>query len=195
MSAVINLKINKMNKVELIHAEVSAEYCKKWNISPQSDDFMHLYVNGVKKSDTLYRIGGFGTNLKEPYFMILKQVESIYDKHIMEAAIARAKKDGYKGDNNPRYLANCSCIIDNNGDERKVFNSFDSPYLQGGLIYSLNKSYHNIETGEVIADYIYFSMESYEFLFLDNSYDKDKSRRGVMKVNKNDGSFEIFFRT
>jgi hypothetical protein len=35
-------------------------------------------------------------------------------------------------------------------------------------------------------------MQSKEFLFLENAYDDDKSRRGVMKIDKKSGTWELF---
>jgi len=35
-------------------------------------------------------------------------------------------------------------------------------------------------------------MKSEQYVFLNNEFDKDKSRRGVMKINKADGTFELF---
>jgi hypothetical protein len=35
-------------------------------------------------------------------------------------------------------------------------------------------------------------MNSNEYLFLNNEYDKDESKRGVMKINKKDGTWELF---
>jgi len=35
-------------------------------------------------------------------------------------------------------------------------------------------------------------MNTVDYLFLDNRYDNDKSKRGVMKINKKDGTWELF---
>lgn len=64
-------------------------------------------------------------------------------------------------------------------------------FLYGGVIYVIDNKYYNIESGEFYCN-SYTSMDTNEYLFLDNKYDNDKSKRGVMKINKNDGTFEVF---
>ena len=165
-----------MNKIELRPVELDEKYAKKWNES--STDFCNLYKNGKKVSDVLYRVGGLGTSLKKPYFMLLKYVEAYY-----EDLIARAKKD-------KRHLESQACIIDNNGIEKVNFKYLDSPYLTGGLVYSLNSKYYNIETGDLYCT-SYNSMKTDMYIFLNNEYDKDETKRGVMQINKHDGSYKL----
>jgi hypothetical protein len=35
-------------------------------------------------------------------------------------------------------------------------------------------------------------MKSNEFLFLDNRFEKDETKKGVMKINLKDGSWQVF---
>jgi len=175
-----NKKTEKVitTNIELRPVELSPEYREKWNV--HSTDYCNIYKDGVKISDTLYRKGGMSRlGEGDEYSMILKCPEAYYEDNIT--------KDKKK----KRHLENQSVIVDKNGIEKVNFDNYDSPYLQGGLIYSLNSKYYNIETGELYCD-AHTSMKTEEFIFLDNKYDKDKSKRGVMKINKFNGTFELF---
>lgn len=168
------IKIN--DSITFKYTTLTDKYRKKWNVS--SDDFGHLYKNNKKISNTLYRIGGLGIMSKDnKYFMLLKQEEVYYNK-------AKTKKE-------KRYIKNNSCILNEKGIEKIVFDNYDSAYLSGGVIYSLNNKYYNIETKELYCDSS-SSMNTKEFLFLDNKYDNDKNKRGVMKINKINGTVELF---
>jgi hypothetical protein len=35
-------------------------------------------------------------------------------------------------------------------------------------------------------------MRANDFIFVENPYDENVSKRGVLKINKEDGSFELF---
>lgn len=169
-----------MKKLELRLANPDPKYLEKWQ-EKGTNDFRHLYVDGEKVSDQLYRIGGFGAKLDQKYFMILKYVEAHYDKSILEVS----------GNKNSRHLAGHWCIIDNNGIEKVVFDQFKTPYLQGGVIYSLDNRYYNIETGEAYAGPYCSTISSEKHLFIENKYDDDPARIGVIQVNKEDGSYVI----
>jgi hypothetical protein len=164
------------NIIELFEIELKDKYAKKWN--EHSTDFVHLYVNGKKVSNTLYRIGGFGVKLNEHYFMLLKYTEAFYSKDILKMSKTKA----------PKHLKGEWCIIDNNGTEKVNFKQYDSPYLQGGVIYYLDGKYYNIETG-----YLYCrtssSMNSKNYLFLNDEYNNDETKCGVMQINKEDGTW------
>ena len=54
--------------LELIPIQLNDEYRKKWNV--HNSDFKLLYKDGVKVSDTLYRVGGFGANLNDDYLCV-----------------------------------------------------------------------------------------------------------------------------
>lgn len=43
--------------LELIPVTLTPEYSKKWNVNKTMSDFMNIYKDGVKVSDTLYRLG------------------------------------------------------------------------------------------------------------------------------------------
>lgn len=175
-----------MNKIELRKAEVSDEYRKKWNDHGMT--YYHLYVNGVKKSDNLYRKGGFfnDSNLNNDYFILLKQVEDYYND-----TITTDLKD-------KPHLAQHSTIINNNGDERYVADHFDTIYHLGGVVFSIKNiggegKIMNVLTGEIYSKGYYdITMSSEEYVFVDNRFTKDKDKKGVLKINKSNGSYELF---
>lgn len=164
--------------IELKPVSISEEYSKKWN--EHCKDFVNIYKDGVKLRDTLYRVGGMGCKLSEKYFMILKYSEEYYPDKITK---------------NPKekpHLQGNWVIIGQDGKEMVEFDSskFSSPYLQGGVVYVLDKHYYNIETGELYCS-AYSSMKSQNFLFLNNQFDENKERRGVMKIELSTGLYEI----
>lgn len=166
--------------LQLSKIELKEEYRKKFNA--RESDFFCLTKNGELVNTSLYRKGGFfsDSNLKDKYFMLLKQVENRYDKKI--------------NPKQPLYLDNVSCIIDQNGIEKVVFQDrgLDSPYLvRNSCIYSISSNYYNIETGEHYG-HARSRWETSEFLFLEIKWNKDKSKNGVMKINKQDGTWILF---
>lgn len=167
--------------LQLSQIKVDEDYCKKWNET--MNDFVVLTKNGELISNSLYRVGGMGGKPdSKNYFMLLKYVEDYYSADIMRMSKSKDSK----------HLSGRWCIIDKNGIEKVVFESFKSPYLvNGSCIYSLDSKYYNIETGELYC-YASTSMQSNEFLFLENRYDDDKSKRGVMKISKKTGIWELF---
>jgi hypothetical protein len=55
----------------------------------------------------------------------------------------------------------------------------------------MNNNFYNIESGELYCK-SFTSMGSSEFLFLDNQFDNDVSRRGVMRIDRVSGVYLIF---
>jgi hypothetical protein len=167
--------------LQLSSIQVDTEYCKKWN--ERMTDFVVLTKNGELVSNSLYRVGGMGCKPDgKNYFMLLKYVEDYYPADILKMS----------GNKDPKHLSGRWCIIDKNGIEKVVFESFKSPYLMNdSCIYSIDQNYYNIETGKHYCK-AYTSMKSKDFLFLENAYDDDKSRRGVIKVCKKTGTWELF---
>ena len=168
------------NLLQFSPITITEEYRKKWNI--HLTDFVCLTSNGELVRPTLYRIGGIGTpklNV-DRYFMLLKHVEAFYTDDI-----TKVMKD-------KPHLESRWCILDIHGNEKVELESFSSPYLiDDSCVYSIDRKYYNIETGEPYCT-SYDKMESTESIFLNNSYDDDKSKRGVMKISKADGSWEFF---
>lgn len=184
--------IQKNGKLQFSKIEINEDYRKKWNIT--SNDFVCLSRNGEPIRNTLYRLGGLNNpNLdpnKEKYFMLLKHVEDIYDFDFIKKCYP--EKSNKQLELQRKHLKSFWCILDSDGNEKVEFKQFEHAYLvNNSCIYSLDQYYYNIETGEFYCR-TSSSMETSEFLFLENKYDKDKSKRGVMKINKKDGSFELF---
>lgn len=155
-------------------------------------DFVLLCREGKPLRETLYRLGGLSSinDLKNDYFLLLKYVEDVYDYDFIKKCYPNKSRKELELKRN--HLDGRWCILDKHGNEKIEFkSSIHSPYLSGGVIYSLNNNYYNIETGYHYAN-VYSSMSSEEYLFLDNAYDKDKDRRGIMKINKKSGEYEIF---
>jgi hypothetical protein len=175
-------------ELQLSPIQLNVEYSKEWN--ERMGDFVCLTKNGELISNSLYRVGGFGGDIKQDYFMLLKYVEAIYDYDFIKKCYP--EKSRKELELQRKHLEGRWCILDKNGVEKKEFDQFKNPYItKGTCIYSVQSNYYNIETDEF---YCYSSkyMESSEFIFLENSYDKDLSKRGVMKINKKDGTWSLF---
>lgn len=163
---------------------VREDYRKKWNIYP--NDFICLTKGGELVRPTLYRVGGLGTTKpgKDRYLLLMKHVEAHYEDSITKDPLRKP------------HLESRWCILDRHGNEKVEFSQFKSPYLiKDSVIYSIESKYYNIETGEFYC-YSSKSMQSSEFLFLESNYyyqqDADKSKEGVMKINKKTGEWEVF---
>lgn len=174
--------------LQLSPIRVNQDYLNEWNNN--SNDFVCLTKNGELISKSLYRVGGFGGDIKQDYFMLLKYVEAIYDYDFIKKCYPNKSRKELELQR--KHLEGRWCIIDKNGIEKKEFDKFKTPYIKkGSCLYSIENNYYNIETGEFYCNSSK-SMESSEFIFLENSYDKDLSKRGVMKINKKDGSWSLF---
>lgn len=174
--------------LQLSPITLNDEYREEWNES--MNDFVVLTKNGELVNNSLYRVGGFGADLKQDYFMLLKYVEEIYDFDFTKRCYPN--KSRKEIESSRKHLQSLWCIIDKNGVEKKVFEKFKSPYLKkGSCIYSVDNNYYNIETDEFYCR-ASTVMESSEFLFLSNPYDNDSSKKGVMKISKKDGSWSVF---
>lgn len=182
----MNFQIAKLPKstdgtLQFSSIKLDEDYRKKWNET--AEDFIVLTRSEQMINNSLYRVGGMGAKLDgSNYLMILKYVEAHHTADIIKSCRLKS----------PKYLSGRWCIIDKNGVEKVVFDEHASPYLVAdSCIYSLNSRYYNIETGEFYGD-AFATMRSKEFLFLDTNYNKDKSKCGVMKINKRTGEWEIF---
>ncbi len=167
--------------LQLNPIKINEDYCKKWNI--RMEDYVCLTLNGELLRNTLYRVGGLGSpNVKtDRYFTLLKHVEAMYPDSITK--ITKGSK---------RHLESRWCILDSNGVEKVEFEAFKSPYLlKDSCIYSIDNKYYNIESGELYCT-SYTSMTSGDYLFLENKFDNDISKRGVIKINKKDGTWELY---
>ena len=166
--------------LQLSPIKANEDYLKEWN--EHLNDFVCLTRNGKLVSNSLYRIGGLDNPkpATDRYFMLIKYVEALYDDTFV------------KDKTRKKHLEGRWCIIDSNGIEKVEFDSFKSPYLiKDSCIYSLNGNYYNIETGELYC-HTFSSMSSKDYLFLNNQFDKDISKRGVLKISKRTGFVELF---
>ncbi len=179
---IVNKQTIESGNLQLSPIDINEEYCKKWNI--HMADYVCLTRNGELVNNVLYRIGGINYPdlrfLKSNYIMLLKHVEALYDDSIAKDIKSK------------RHLEGRWCIIDKNGNEKVVLDSFRYGYVvKNSQIYSVERNYYNIESGEFYCC-ASNSMDTEEYLFLENAYDKNESKRGVMKINKKDSSWELF---
>lgn len=172
--------------LELNHIELDPAYKKKWNAD--CHDYCLLCKDGVPLRNILYRLGGMSNvkSLQDDYFLILKYVEAYYSEDVMKMSKTKDNK----------HLEGVWVIVDKNGDEKVEFGgrfgSIHSPYLiSNSVIYHVNNDYINIETKYVYGK-SYDRMETDTLLFISNRYDKDESKRGVLKIDKKTGLFELF---
>lgn len=176
------------NELQLSHIQVDEKYCKEWNASMQ--DFVVLTKNGNLINNSLFRVGGFGGDIKQDYFMILKYVEAIYDFDFIKKCYPN--KSNKELELQRKHLESRWCIFDKNGVEKKEFKQFETPYIKrNSCLYSIESNYYNIETGEFYCNSSK-CMESSEYIFLENAYDNDLSKRGVMKINKKNGELSLY---
>jgi hypothetical protein len=184
----LNESGNKNGELQLSPIKVDEKYLKEWNANMA--DFVVLTRNGQLISNSLYRVGLFKSDVKKDYFMIIKYVEDIYTLDFMKRCYPDKSKEELES--RRKHLAGKWCIIDKNGAEKVVFKEFESPYLiDNSIIYTLDSKYYNVETGEFYCR-AYKAIESSEFLFLENKYDEDPLKRGVMQINKKDGKWSLF---
>ncbi|MCK9429828.1 MAG: hypothetical protein M0R17_07470 [Candidatus Omnitrophica bacterium] len=163
--------------IELRHVDLDPNYSKKWNNN--LNDFIQLYKDGKKISNTLYRIGGMGGNWKDGYMVLLKHLQACYPDSITKNKKAKL------------HLESLWCIIDQMGVEKVECENLNELYHDGGLIYNIDRNYYNIETKERYG-FSFHRLTSTNFIFLDKQYDEDASKRGILKINIHDGTTELF---
>jgi hypothetical protein len=163
--------------IEFRQIKLDPKYSKKWNNDLK--DFIQLYKDGEKVSETLYRFGGFGGEWEDGYMVLLKHLQACYPD-----SITKNKKSKL-------HLECRWCIIDQNGVEKVIAPCYNSLYHTGGLIYSSNNNYYNIETKEHYGSSSE-CLKSTDFIFINKQYDKDESKRGILKINIHDGTTELF---
>ena len=186
------------NGLSLKSAIISDEYIAKFQI--KNNDLLQLYKDDVLISETYYRIGGLPSS-KDNYFVLLKQVESVYHNRIIKSSIELSKKNNYKYDANPNYLDNINVIIDNNGNELFQADKYESIHLLGGQIASITgmskSKLINIITKNIYTNsyYKYFNSEKYIFVENGNIFDKEVetivSYKYVIQINKSNGYYII----
>ena len=177
--------------LQLSKIEVNQEYLDEWN--ENCKDFVVLSKNGEILRNTLYRIGGLN-NPKvgiDKYFMLLKYTEDLYTIDFIKKCYP--KKTKKEQEKHLKHLKSEWVILDINGNEKVVVEQgLQYAYLiKDSCIYSIGSKYYNIETGFCYG-YSSTSMKSSEFLFLDNQFEKDETKKGIMKIKLDDGSWQVF---
>ena len=177
--------------LQLSPITLNEEYCKEWNENENLRDFVHLTRDGELVNKSLYRVGGIGSKPNgKDYFMLLKYVEAKYDYDFIKRVYP--EKNNKELELQRKHLEGRWCILDKDGVEKVESGMFKNPYpVKGSCLYSVDQNYYNIETGEFYCKASKW-MESNDFIFLENPYDKDLSRRGVLKIDKKTGTYEIF---
>jgi len=176
------------NNLELAPALVDLSYLNEWN--QRSTDFVQLYKDGKLLRDTLYRVGGMGNRIGADYFTLLKYSEA---KHTLDF-LKQCYPDKKKKDLLPlvKHLDYRWVILDKDGNEKYELKSHQTPYIvKNSCIYILEGQYINIETGEIYGS-TFNSIESENFIFIEDMNNGDKSKRGVKKICKKDGTWELF---
>lgn len=174
------VSLEEKKPLRLVPLLIDEDYRKKWYIHQK--DFFILVKGDEQVGNSIYRTGMLNGGIKDGYFLLLKYTEEYYDD-----SITRDK-------DRQRHFEGKWCILDKEGNEVIKFESFDSPYLSGGVIYSLNGKYYNIETGKSYGS-TNNSISCDDYIFLEDRYNKDKTKRGVLKIKKSDGSVELFSNT
>ncbi len=162
---------------------INPDYCEKWNI--YLNDFVCLTRNGQLLRDTLYRIGGLNyPKLNEDrYFMLLKHTEAYYSAEIMKMSTSKNK------DKAVRHLESQWCILDKAGNEKVVMEPYKYCHLvKDSCIYSTDNKYYNIDTGLFYGE-ANRVIQSDKYLFFEKKYGEDPEKRGVIQIQKDDGSW------
>ncbi len=131
------------------------------------NNYSHLYKNGVKISDTLFRRGGMSKGFDETEYCML-----IAYHNLQKSTIGN------------------HCIIDLNGDIVLEASELKYPYHLKGVIAVLDEKYYNLKTKEIITKG-YNTIKSESYIFVENQYNSEYEK-GVYKIEYSTGNFEIF---
>ena len=132
--------------------------------------FSHLYKDGVKVSDVVYRKGGKCLGFRDGYCYLIKYEKVEDDK-------------GRLG-----YDFGVHVIINSEGNVcLSQNNSLDNPHHYGGNLAKIGSTYYNLTTGQIVmvcdtSDKI----DGKHYLFLNHRYswDSKKLPLGVYQINK-----------
>lgn len=174
--------------LELRPVQLPAEYRKKWNET--CPDFVHIYVDGKKVSDTYYRVGGVNPTINRKRDGILEGLEHCTLLKYIEARYEG--KETTPGSLN--HLESHWCIVNQKGEEVVVSRRFNYIYIVGDCIYktSDNNSYYNIKNGQCYGESLDDVLVSDDFIFVADKYNKDREKRGVLKIDTKTGEYELF---
>lgn len=132
--------------------------------------FSHLYKDGVKVSDVVYRKGGMCMGFRDGYCYLIK-----YDKV--------ENNEGRLG-----YDFGIHVIINSEGNIcLSENNSLDHPHHCGGNLAKIGSTYYDLTTGQIVAVCDTSStIDGKDYLFLNHRYAWDGSKLplGVYQINK-----------
>jgi hypothetical protein len=133
--------------------------------------YSHLYKDGVKVSDEIFRKGGLCSGFKEGYCELIHYTRT---------------KEPKKNDNG--FSFGTHVIVNTEGKVCLSGKSLDSPYHTGGNVGSVGDYYYNLLTGEKICHRPRTIIVGGEYLYLEHRYNFDyyevKIPVGVYKLNK-----------
>jgi hypothetical protein len=133
--------------------------------------YSHLYKDGVKVSDNIFRKGGLCHGFKEGYCSLILYTRT---------------KEPKKNDNG--FSFGTHVIVNTEGKICLSGKSLDSPYHTGGNVGSVGDYYYNLLTGEKICYRPRTIIVGGEYLYLEHRYNFDyyevKIPVGVYKLNK-----------
>jgi len=133
--------------------------------------YSHLYKDGVKVSDEIFRKGGLCHGFRDGYCVLIH--------YVLEREHEEKRLGFSSGD---------SVIINTDGKICLSREGLDYPYHTGGNVGSVGNYYYNLLTGEKICYRPSSVIVGEECLYLDNRYNFDyyevKLPVGVYKLNK-----------
>jgi hypothetical protein len=133
--------------------------------------YSHLYKDGIKISDKIFRKGGTCHGFKEGYCVLIHYIRANEPK---------------KNDNG--FSFGESVIVNTEGKICLTKNGLDYPYHAGGNVGSMGGYYYNLLTGEKIFPKPASVITGGEYLYFEHRYNFDyyevKIPVGVYKLNK-----------
>ncbi len=137
-----------------------------------TNKYSHLYKDGVKVSDEIFRKGGLCHGFKDGYCTLIHYV------------LEREHEEERLG-----FSSGESVIINTDGKVCLSKEGLDYPYHSGGNVGSMGNYYYNLLTGEKICYRPSSVITGGEYLYLEHRYNFDyyevKIPVGVYKLNKN----------
>ena len=136
-----------------------------------SMEYSHLYKDGIKISDEIFRKGGLCTGFKEGYCVLLHYIRT-----------------NEPGKNNNGFSFGKSVIVNTEGKICLEGKGLEYPYHNSGNLGTLGDYYYNLLTGEKICHKPSSVVKGKEYLYLEFRYNfgyhKVKIPVGVYKLNK-----------
>ena len=134
--------------------------------------YSHLYKDGVKVSDDIFRKGGICSGFKEGYCSLI---------HYTRTNESKKNDNGFSfGD---------SVIVNTEGKICLSGKGLNYPHHTGGNIGSMGDYYYNLLTGEIICRRPSTVIIGEEYIYIDHRYNFDYYKVnisvGVYKLNKN----------